>query len=38
MQEFAIPKVLCEVDFNRHREETVSWASQLAVEFGARLL
>jgi nucleotide-binding universal stress UspA family protein len=36
-QEFAIRNVLCAVDFGLRTEHTVSWARQMAVEFGARL-
>ncbi|MGC1619557.1 MAG: universal stress protein [Candidatus Acidiferrum sp.] len=37
VQEFAIRHVLCAVDFNQHDRKTVSWAAQIADEFGARL-
>jgi nucleotide-binding universal stress UspA family protein len=37
MQGFAIRNVLCSVDFNPHDRDTVSWAAQMAAEFGARL-
>jgi nucleotide-binding universal stress UspA family protein len=37
VQEFAIRNVLCAVHFNRHDYKTVSWATQMAAEFGARL-
>ena len=37
MQEFAIRNVLCAVDFNPRNHKTVSWAAQMAAEFGARL-
>ena len=37
VQEFAIRNVLCAVDFNPHDHKTVSWAAQMAAEFGARL-
>jgi len=37
VQEFAIRNVLCAVDFNPHDYKTVSWATQMAAEFGARL-
>jgi nucleotide-binding universal stress UspA family protein len=36
--EFAIRNVLCAVDFNPHDRKTVSWAAQMAAEFGARLV
>jgi nucleotide-binding universal stress UspA family protein len=35
--EFAIRNVLCAVDFNPHNRKTVSWAAQMAAEFGAHL-
>ena len=35
--EFAIRNVLCAVDFNLHNRTAVSWAAQMAAEFGARL-
>lgn len=34
---FAIHNVLCGVDFGPRTEITVSWAAQMAAEFGARL-
>ncbi len=37
LQRFAIRSVLCSVDFNSRSHETVSWAKQMAAEFGARL-
>lgn len=37
VQEFAIRNVLCAVDFAPHSHKTVSWAAQIAAEFGARL-
>ena len=37
VQEFAIRNVLCAVDFNTHNHKAVSWAVQMAAEFGARL-
>jgi nucleotide-binding universal stress UspA family protein len=37
VQEFAIRNVLCAVDYNPHNHKTVSWAAQIAAEFGARL-
>ena len=37
MHEFAIRNVLCAVDFNSHNHRTVSWAVQMAAEFGAHL-
>ena len=37
LQEFAIRSVLCAVEFNPHDQKTVSWAAQMAAEFGARL-
>jgi nucleotide-binding universal stress UspA family protein len=36
-QEFAIRNVLCAVDFTPHSHKTVSWAMQMAAEFGAQL-
>lgn len=36
-QEFAIRNVLCAVDFKPHSHRTVTWAVNLAAEFGARL-
>jgi nucleotide-binding universal stress UspA family protein len=36
-QKFAIRNVLCAVDFSAHSHKTVSWAVQMATEFGARL-
>jgi nucleotide-binding universal stress UspA family protein len=36
-QEFAIRSVLCAVDFRPHSHKTVTWAVNLAAEFGARL-
>ena len=36
-QEFAIRNVLCAVDFNPQDRKSVSWAAQMAAEFGARL-
>jgi nucleotide-binding universal stress UspA family protein len=36
-QKFGIRNVLCAVDFNPHDRKTVSWAAQMAAEFGARL-
>lgn len=37
VQEFAIRNVLCAVDLGPRSHKTVSWAAQLAEEFGARL-
>jgi nucleotide-binding universal stress UspA family protein len=37
VQEFAIHNVLCAVDFGPRSHKTVSWAAQMAAEFGARL-
>jgi len=37
VQEFAIRNVLCAVDFGPRSHKTVSWAAQIAAEFGARL-
>jgi nucleotide-binding universal stress UspA family protein len=34
---FAIRKVLCAVDFGLRTDQTISWATQIAAEFGARL-
>jgi nucleotide-binding universal stress UspA family protein len=34
-QEFAIRNVLCAIDFGPRRHKTVSWAAQMATEFGA---
>ncbi len=36
-REFAIRNVLCAVDLGPRSRETVSWAAQMAAEFGARL-
>lgn len=36
-QEFAIRSVLCAVDLGPRSRQTVSWAAQMAAEFGARL-
>ncbi len=36
-QEFAIRSVLCAVDLGPRGAEAVSWAAQMAAEFGARL-
>jgi len=35
--EFAIRNVLCAIDFGPRSEDAVSWAAQMAAEFGARL-
>lgn len=37
LQEFAIRNVLCAVDFGPRSHKALSWAAQMAVEFGARL-
>jgi nucleotide-binding universal stress UspA family protein len=37
VREFAIHNVLCAVDFGPRTHKTVSWAAQMAAEFGARL-
>jgi nucleotide-binding universal stress UspA family protein len=37
VQEFAIRNVLCAVEFGPRCDQTVSWAAQMAAEFGARL-
>jgi nucleotide-binding universal stress UspA family protein len=37
MQKFAIHNVLCAVDFGPRSHKTVSWAAQMAAEFGAHL-
>jgi nucleotide-binding universal stress UspA family protein len=37
LETFAIRKVLCAVDFGSHGERAVSWARQVAAEFGAHL-
>ena len=37
VQEFAIRNVLCAVDLGPRSHQTVSWAAQMAAEFGARL-
>jgi len=37
VQEFAIRNVLCAVEFGPRADITVSWAAQMAAEFGARL-
>jgi len=36
-QEFAIHNILCAVDLGSRSEDAVSWAAQMAAEFGARL-
>lgn len=36
-QNFAIRHVMCAVDFSAHVRTTISWAEQMAAEFGARL-
>ena len=37
VHKFAIRNILCAVDFGSRWDNNVSWASQLAAEFGARL-
>jgi nucleotide-binding universal stress UspA family protein len=37
VQEFAIRNVLCAVALGPHSDDVVSWAAQMAAEFGARL-
>jgi nucleotide-binding universal stress UspA family protein len=37
VQKFAIHNVLCAVDFGPRSRKTVSWAAQIAAEFGAHL-
>jgi nucleotide-binding universal stress UspA family protein len=37
VEKFAIRNVLCAVDLGPHSQKTVSWAADLAAEFGARL-
>jgi nucleotide-binding universal stress UspA family protein len=37
VQKFAIRNVLCAVEFGPRADITVSWAAQMAAEFGARL-
>ncbi|MGO9377739.1 MAG: universal stress protein [Dissulfurispiraceae bacterium] len=37
VHEFNIRHVLCAVDFTTHNHKAVSWAVQIAAEFGARL-
>jgi nucleotide-binding universal stress UspA family protein len=37
VHDFAIRNVLCAVDFNPYGRKVVSWAAQMAAEFGARL-
>jgi nucleotide-binding universal stress UspA family protein len=37
VQELAIRSVLCALDFKPYNRTTVSWAAQMAAEFGARL-
>jgi len=37
MQGFAVRNVLCAVDFTTYNHKAVSWAVQMAAEFGARL-
>ena len=36
-RDFAIQNVLCAVDYSSHIRKTVSWALEMASEFGARL-
>ena len=36
-QEFALRNILCAVDFGPRSHKTVSWAAQIAAEFGAHL-
>jgi nucleotide-binding universal stress UspA family protein len=36
-QEFTIRNVLCAVDFKPHSHKSLSWAVEIAAEFGARL-
>lgn len=36
-KKFALRSILCAVDFRPHNRKTVTWAKQLAEEFGARL-
>ena len=36
-EKYVIRSVLCAVDFRSHSHKTVSWAAQMAGEFGARL-
>jgi nucleotide-binding universal stress UspA family protein len=35
--EFAIRNIVCAIDLSDHSHNTVSWAAQMAAEFGARL-
>lgn len=37
VQKFVLRNILCAVYFNPHDHKTVSWAAQMAAEFGARL-
>jgi len=37
VQKFGIRNVLCAVDLNSHNRKSVSWAAQMAAEFGAGL-
>jgi nucleotide-binding universal stress UspA family protein len=37
VQKFAIRNILCAVDLGPHSDEVISWAAQMAAEFGARL-
>ncbi len=37
VQEFSVRNVLCAVDFTTYNHKAVSWAVQMAAEFGARL-
>jgi nucleotide-binding universal stress UspA family protein len=37
VQEFAIHNILCAIDLGSRSEAAVSWAAQMAAEFGARL-
>ena len=37
VQNFAVRKILCAIDFNGREQDAVSWAARLAAENGARL-
>ena len=37
LQQFAIRNILCAVEFNPHSHRSLSWAKELAAEFGAKL-
>jgi nucleotide-binding universal stress UspA family protein len=35
---FAIRKIICAIDLSEHSRNTISWAAQMAAEFGAQLI